>query len=322
MIQKRRGGWIALAVGLAIFSCCASAEPIRVMLDFQLNANHLPLVIAEEKGLFEAAGLDVDLLVPTSASDPAKLAAAGIVEVALTPQINYMIARDAGLPVMAIAALIGHPLGGLLALEDSGIVTLADLAGGTIGYSLDPLEPVLWRTMLAAACVDPSAVDLVHVGMNTVAALLTGQVDAIGAFRNVEMFHVANYGFEPVFFPQEQFGVPQTMEVIFIAGESVLEDRSDALERFFAVIGDAMAWMEAFPVEAEALFFEAHPELETDVEHLSLAATLSLFAADMRLGGDQSWRDLHRYLAEHGLIEMESGAETWFTERFLPDAES
>ncbi|MBN1857808.1 ABC transporter substrate-binding protein [Candidatus Bipolaricaulota bacterium] len=321
MMHKRWRGWAAVVAGCVWVSCWVAAEPIRVMLDFQLNANHLPLVIAEERGLFEAAGLDVELLVPTSASDPAKLAAAGIVEIALTPQTNYMIARDAGLPVVAIGALIGFPLGGLLALEDHGIAALADLAGGKIGYSLEPLEPILWRTMLAAAGVDPTTVDLVHVGMNTVAALLTEQVDAIGAFRNVETFHVANYGFESVFFPQETYGVPQTMEVMFIAGDRVLADRSDALRRFFAAISDAIAWMETFPEEAEALFFEANPELDTDVEHHSLVATLPLFAADMRLGGEQSWRELETYLADHGLIGPRVDEEAWFTERFLPNAE-
>lgn len=329
MAQMRWGAWIAVAVGCAMISVSAAAETVRVMLDFQLNANHLPLVIAEENGLFDAVGLDVQLLVPTSASDPAKLAAVGVAEIALTPQINYMIARDAGLPVVAIGALIGQPLGGLLTLDGQGIASPADLAGKRIGYSLEPLEPVLWRTMLAAAGADPSTVDLVHVGMNTIAALLTGQVDAIGAFRNVEMFHVADYGFVPVFFPQEQYGVPPTMEVIFIAAEQLIEAQEQArvpdcdgvLARFFAALGDAMRWVSAFPAEAETVFFAAHPELDTSVEHQSLSETLSLFAVDMRLGDEQSWRVLQMYLAEHELIETETDEEAWFTERFLPNAE-
>ena len=318
-IQTRWGGWIA-AVGCVILSLCAAGETIQVMLDFQLNANHLPLVVAVERELFAAAGLDVELLVPTSASDPAKLAAAGVVEIALTPQINYMIARDAGLPVTAVGALIAEPLGGLLTLEGQGIASLSELAGGKIGYSLEPLEPILWRTMLEASGVDPSTVDLVHVGMNTIAALLTGQVDAIGAFRNVEVFHVEQRGFAPVFFPQEEYGVPQTMEVIFIAGDRTIEEDMGALSRFFTALREAMVWIQAVPGEAEALFFEAHPELGTDVEHRSLLATLPLLSADLRLGATDSWQVLQAYLAEHELIELEGDDVVWFTERFLSDA--
>ena len=312
---------MAAVASCVILSLCATAETVRVMLDFQLNANHLPLVVAQERGLFDAAELDVELLVPTSASDPAKLAAAGVVEIALTPQINYMIARDAGLPVLALGALIGEPLGGLLAVEGRGISGVADLAGRTIGYSLEPLEPILWRTMLDAAGVDPSTVALVHVGMNTIAALLTGRVDAIGAFRNVEVFHLESYGFAPVFLPQEEYGVPWTMEVLFIAGARVIEERPDDLARFFAAVSEAMIWIAAFPAEAEALFFEAHPELDTGVEHRSLVATLPLLAVDMTLGGEESWDELQRYLTENGLIEVEVDDGTWFSERFLPEVD-
>ncbi len=321
MTATRWGGWMVAVAGCVIVSLCATAETVRIMLDFQLNANHLPLVVAQERGLFEAAGLDVELLVPTSASDPAKLAAAGVVEVSLTPQINYMIARDAGLPVLAIGALIGEPLGGLLAVEGRGISTVADLADRTIGYSLEPLEPILWQTMLDAAGVDPSTVDLVHVGMNTIAALLTGQVDAIGAFRNVEVFHLESYGFAPVFLPQEAYGVPWTMEVLFIAGARAIEERPEDLARFFAAVGEAMAWIAASPGEAEALFFEAYPELDTGVEHRSLVATLPLLAGDMGLGEEESWDVLQGYLMDNGLIEAGVDDGSWFSARFLPDVD-
>ena len=75
----------------------------------------------------------------------------------------YLIARAEGLPLIAIGALIDKPLGGLLALSERGIEALEDLRGGRIGYSLAPLEPVLWETMLGSAGISVDEVELINV---------------------------------------------------------------------------------------------------------------------------------------------------------------
>ncbi|MCX6098794.1 MAG: ABC transporter substrate-binding protein, partial [Candidatus Bipolaricaulota bacterium] len=163
---------LLVVVAVASISVCGSGAPLTVCLDYLPNPNHVPLYAGLDAGVFAARGLDIDLLVPANPSDPVKLVAARAVDVALTPQINYLIARAEGLPLMAIGVLIDHSLGGLLAIADRDVTTLADLAGRPIGYSLAPLEPALWRTMLACAGVGDADVDLINVGFNTVAALL------------------------------------------------------------------------------------------------------------------------------------------------------
>jgi putative hydroxymethylpyrimidine transport system substrate-binding protein len=44
-------------------------------LDFYPNPNHVPLVVAQERGLFREAGVEVELVVPSDPSAPAKLVA-------------------------------------------------------------------------------------------------------------------------------------------------------------------------------------------------------------------------------------------------------
>jgi putative hydroxymethylpyrimidine transport system substrate-binding protein len=198
-----------LLLGLVFTFSLQGAEPERlaVMLDWLPNPNHVPLYVAQAEGFFAEEGLEVELLVPGNPADPAKLAAAGRVDLGITTGLNLIVARDAGLPLLAIGALIQHPLGGLLALK-SRISRLEGLRGKRIGYSLEPEEPVLWRAMLGCVGLGPGDYELINVGFNTVSALLSGAVEAIGAFRNYEKILIELEGEETVFFPMEDYCIP------------------------------------------------------------------------------------------------------------------
>ena len=293
---------LLVVVAVASISVCGSGAPLTVCLDYLPNPNHVPLYAGLDAGVFAARGLDIDLLVPANPSDPVKLVAARAVDIALTPQINYLIARAEGLPLVAIGVLIDHSLGGLLAIADRGVTTLADLAGRPIGYSLAPLEPALWRTMLACAGVKDADVDLINVGFNTVAALLMNSVDAVGAFRNVEPIQVELVGREPVFFAQEDFCVPETYDLLFVVHPDLVLERRADLVAFLDAVAESVRLTHEAPDAALAALFRTYPELDDEVDRRSFAATLPLYADDVRLDDPGVWEEVQRFLVDAGLV--------------------
>lgn len=188
--------------------------------------------------------------------------------------MNFLIAVDEGLPLVAVAALIDGALGGLLSLKEYGVVQLEDLRGKRIGYSLEPLEPVLWRTMLAAVGVAPGEYELVYTGMSTVPALLTRAVEAIGAFRNYEPLAVALLGHDPVFFPQEDYGVPNTYELLFVVHPELLRERAEEVRAVLRAVARGLAFVQENPEEAFRLFVRVFPELDDELNRRSFAVTL------------------------------------------------
>lgn len=76
--------WKALAL-VALLGLSGQAS-FRLILDFYPNPNHVPLYVAQELGFFAAEGVEVELLVPSDPSAPAKLVAARAVEMGLTPR--------------------------------------------------------------------------------------------------------------------------------------------------------------------------------------------------------------------------------------------
>ena len=298
-----------------------SSIEVSVLLDFFANPNHVPLYAALENGFFADEGVHVHIEVPADPSDPVKLAAAGTVDVALTPQINFLMARSAGLPLRAIGALIGTSLGGLLSLQETGVGQLSDLRGRRIGYALAPLEPTLWRTMLASVGAADDAFELLNVGFDTVISLLSGNVDAIGAFRNFEVIQVGLLGKTPVFFPQEDYGVPDTYEILLVTSEQCLERRSEALGGLIRGLARGIAYTRAHPEEAYRFFLRSHPDLNDELNRRAYAVTRPLYAEGARHDGEEKWELMQAYLLKHGLMDRAFRLEELYTEACLPAEE-
>ena len=121
----------------------AAADKLEIMLDWFLNPDHGPLVVAERKGYFAEAGLDVALVEPANPNDPPKLLAAGRTDVAISyqPQLHLQVAQ--GLPLVRIGTLVATPLNSLVVLADGPITTVADLKGRKVGFSVGGFEDAL-----------------------------------------------------------------------------------------------------------------------------------------------------------------------------------
>lgn len=303
---------------LASLSIVVVGQALRVCLDFFPNPNHAPLYVAVEEGSFAAFGLDVELVVPADPSDPVKLAAARTIDIALTPQINYLVARSEGLPLLSIGALIDRNLGGLLALETSGIKSVQDLAGKRIGYSLAPLEPILWGTILDCAGISVADVELVNVRYATIAALLSGSLDAVGAFRNYETIQAEMQGADSVFFPQEDYCIPPTYDIILVVHPDLIAEQTDDLKLFLVALSESIAFIRRNPVTTFHRFTTALPDLDDELNRRSFDATLPLFAEGVRHDDPGVWEAMQTYLFEKGLLTSPIPIEALYTAELLP----
>lgn len=307
-----------MVVFVVLIGIVGWAGNFRIILDFYPNPNHVPLYVAKALGFFQEEGVEVQLLVPSDPSAPVKLVATQAVEMGLTPQMNFFLARDEGLPLIAVGALIDGALGGLLSLREYGIEKLSDLRGQCIGYSLEPLEPILWQTMLKSVGVEPGEYELVYTGMNTVSALLSHAVAAIGAFRNYEALAVAILGYTPVFFAQEDYGVPNTYELLFVVHPDLLEKRLGEVRAVLRAISKGIEYVLAHPEESFSLFTKVFPELSDELNRRSFEVTRPLYAKGVRHDDQPRWEAMQDFLLRTGMINKTFPMEELYTTLALP----
>jgi len=293
----------ALALALVLSAAEAqAADKLTVLLDWFVNPDHAPLVIAREEGLFAARDLDVELVAPSDASAPPRLVAAGQADIAVTYQPYLMLNVKEGLPLTRVGTLIETPLNCLIVLKDGPIKTLADLKGKKVGYSVASLQEAYIGAILGSAGLSAKDVEMVNVNFNLTTALMSGQVDAvIDGYRNFELTQLAIEGKPGIAFFPEEHGVPPYDELIYATRTDRAKD--PAVVRFVAAVEEATIFMTNHPEEAWQIFVKAHPDLDDRLNRTAFFDTLPRFAKRPAALDPGRYDRFAAFLKDRGLID-------------------
>ncbi len=302
-----------------------SVRPFSVMLDWFPNADHAALFDAIDHGYFKAAGMGVSAVTPSESAEPLKLLAAGKVDMAISYEPELMIARDQGLKVVSIGALVQRPLTSIIALPSAHVHSVAELSGKHVGTAGIPYQAAELRTALQSAGVSPSKVTEVNVGFDLVQSMLSGRVAAtLGGFWNYEAIQLELMHKHPLVIPVEKAGVPTYDELVLVVREDEARHRGRELRAFMQALTHGENDVRSDPAAAAKLVQSANPSLEPKLERLSIERTLP--AAQPEGGKPYGWQQPNawarfaQWMYEKGLLKHDPSAQGLppFTNEYLP----
>lgn len=303
----------------------ARTKPFTVMLDWFPNADHAPLYSAIANGDFRAVGLDVRPVVPSETAEPLKLLAAGKVDMAISYEPELLLARDEGLKLVSVAALVQRPLTSIIALPGHHVSSVADLAGKTVGTAGIPYQAAELKSALQSAGVNPTSVREVNVGFDIVPALLSGKVAAtLGGYWNYEALQLQLMHKHPITIPVDRAGVPTYDELVLVVREDEARTRGQDLRAFLQALTRGEHEVRANPAAAAALVVKANPSLEPKLQLTSIEQTLPamLPAGSGKPYGYQNptaWAAFGDWMYSHKLLRHEPNLGLPpFTNEFLP----
>jgi putative hydroxymethylpyrimidine transport system substrate-binding protein len=291
-------GAVALALGLAAcgekkdqLAPARGSQSLTVMLDWFPNADHVGLYRAIQEGDFARAGLSVQIQVPTDPATPLQLLAAGKVDVAISYEPEVMLARDKGAGVAAIGAIVQRPLTSIVSLGSKHITTPAQLRGKRVGDAGIPYQHAYLEAILARAHVPAGSVREINVGANLVPAMISGRVDAtLGAYWNYEAIQLAQDGKHPNVIRVDNAGVPPYDELVLVARESEIANRTNALRRFVQALARGYESVRSNPQAGVNALVSANPSLDHKLQLASVRATLPAFFPT-KAGEPWGWQD-------------------------------
>ncbi|SDH11699.1 ABC transporter substrate-binding protein [Pelagibacterium luteolum] len=276
-------------------------DRMTVLLDWFVNPDHGPIIIAQEQGYFADEGLEIEIVAPADPSDPPKMVAAGRADLAIGYQPQLHLQVHEGLPLVRVGTLIATPLNCLIVLEDGPIGAIADLAGKTVGYSVAGVEEALLGSVLRANGLTLEDVEMVNVSFALSTALMAGQVDAtIGGYRNFELNQMEIEGRPGRCFYLEEEGVPSYDELVYLANPETLD--ADLIARFLAATERATQFIVNHPEQSWEIFAATAPELQDELNERAWADTISRFALRPAALDSGRYVRFERFLSEAGLI--------------------
>jgi putative hydroxymethylpyrimidine transport system substrate-binding protein len=294
--------FVLLTLLLTVIRPASANDQLTVLLDWFVNPDHAALIIAEQRGMFSEAGLDVELIAPADPSAPPRLVASDQGDIAITyqPQLHVQVAE--GLPLVRIGTLAETPLNALVVLDEGPIKTIADLKGKTVGYSVGGFEDALLAEMLRQNGLTLADIELVNINFALSPSLISGRVDAvIGAFRNFELNQLDIEGYPGrAFFPEEH-GVPVYDELILVTKRG--RDNDPTIRNFLDVIEAATLWLTNHPDQAWRIFADSAPELDNELNRRAWYDTLPRLAKRPAALDSARYLRFAEFMKKAGLID-------------------
>ena len=237
-LLKALGQLLLLGVALATGpgARAADAEKLKVRLDWTPWGVHAAMHLAQQKGWYGAAGLDVQLEDGNGSVTTVQIVGSGDqFDLGHAALASMMIAREKGLPVKAVAVFARLSDVGLLAPQNAGIKGPKDLKGKKVVYTAGSLEAPFIDAFLAAGGLKRSDLELVNVDAASKAATYSaGRADA--AFSTIPFFLPVVSQTRPsigIRFADHELSMPSFG---LFATEGKIAARREAISKFASVV--------------------------------------------------------------------------------------
>lgn len=290
------------AVAMLAGTQAMAADKMTLLLDWFINPDHGPIIVAQEKGFFADQGLEVEIVAPADPSDPPKLVAAGQAELAVSYQPQLHLQVSEGLPLTRVGTLVATPLNCLLVLKDGPVKSIADLKGRKVGFSVAGVDEITMTPILAKYGLTLDDIELVNVNWSLSPSLMSGQVDAvIGGYRNFELNQMDIEGRPGRCFYVEEEGLPAYDELIYVANTTQMD--ADKIQRFLRATELATQYIVNHPVESWEIFAGTSTELQDELNKRAWVDTLPRFALRPAALDHGRYAAFEAFLNEAGLLD-------------------
>lgn len=336
---------LACVLMLAVFTGCGTQKPaenkatadsaatadtaaktkITFVLDWTPNTNHTGLYVAQEKGFFDEAGLDIEIVQPPE--DGAEmLVGSGGAQFGVSFQDSMLpaVAGDNAMPIEAVAAVVQHNTSGIISLKGKGMDTPKGMEGKKYATWDLPIEKATLKQVVEADGGDFDKVELIPSTVtDEVSALQTDAVDAIWVFYGWAGVATEVAGLETDYFAFKDIDpVFDYYTPVIIGNTDWMKANPDATKAFLSALKKGYEYAIESPEDAAEILLKNAPELDRELVIASQKYLSKEYKADVERWGymdPQRWNAFYNWINENKLFTAEIPENTGFTNEYLPE---
>lgn len=300
----------------------SSGDPI--VLGYSAWPGWFPLAIAEQEGIFEDAGVEVELRFFADYIGSLDAMAAGEID-GNTQTLNDTMFGVAAGDEQTIVVTNDNSTGNDAIICDESITSIEDLAGKTVAAEPGVVDHFLLLQGLESVGLTEDDIEFTGLPTDAAAAsFAAGEVDCAGVFAPFTLTALEREG-SAVLFDSADF--PGTISDHIVVTPDLIEERPDDVQALVDAWYMTLDWMDENPDEALEILAEA-AELSPE-EYESFAAGTTLFSVDDALAAFEDGDDttslqytaelINPFLVESGLTEEEAPLDGLFDASFTQD---
>jgi len=307
-------------------------EAVRLALDWTPNTDHTGFYVAQTKGWYWAAGVDLQIL-PYNNLAPETLMGAGQADCGISFQDSLTFAVALGVKIRSVMAILQHTASAIAVLADSGITRPRDLDGKTYASFGYPNELPTLKAVIKSDG-GSGAFKTVTADSTAYEALYSHKADFTIPFTAWEGVEATERGIQLRYFRFQDYGFPDFYQVVLACSNDWLVAHPDLAKRFVGATVLGFQYAADHPDDAAAILiaqnpgvFDANPKLPLDSARYLASGGYYVDAAG-KVGSQtlEQWTGYSKFLFDHGLLTGTDGKPlasppdyaSLFTNEFLP----
>lgn len=299
-----------------------NSQKITMVLDWTPNTNHTGIYVAQEKGYFKEAGLDVSVIQPPD-NGATDLVASGGAEFGIDFQDTLAAAfsSDSPLPVTAVAAILQHNTSGLISLKKKGIDSPGKLEGHSYATWDSPIEQAVLKNVVEKDGGDFSRVKLISTYVEDIVAALHADIESVWIYYGWDGVKCDMEGLSTNFLPFADMNPTfDYYSPVIIGNNDYMKKNPDTTKAFLSAVKKGYEYAAGNPSDAADILLKAVPELDEKLVQKSQEYLSKQYIADAAQWGEidaNRWNGFYQWLNENKLVDNALDENAGFTMDYL-----
>ena len=292
-------------------------KSVSLRLKWLDQAQFAGFYVAKSEGLYKGKGLNVTINPGGPEVSPIQMVVSKVDNFGITGADQMILAREKGLPVVALAVIYKDSPVAIGSLKNKNITTPNDLLGKKVGLIYGRDEETIYRALLVKEKINPKRINEVAL-LAGLSQLTTGAIDAQILYEINEPILLEQQGLEVNLIKPRDYGINFYADVLFTT-EDVVKENPEEVKSF--VQASIQGWKLTFDQPDKAIDTVLAVSSSLDRNHqtkfLELSKPLITGQGEVGYSDKKVWEEMQQILLEQGLLKSPVDLNRVFTNDFL-----
>ncbi len=279
-------------------------QKVTLMLDYTPNTNHTGIYVANQLGYYDEENIELDIVQPGETSVEMAVDQ-GVVDFGISYQENVLMAREEGMDIVSIYAILSHNTSGLMSYSNKGIETPADLENMTYCGWGGPVEMAFVQTLAIQAGIDPNTIEY-QIAESGFFNSDPDQCDFFWEFAGWSGIEANQNDIDYNYIPLFDYGIDEYTPVIITSG-SFIDQKPELVQDFISATIKGYEYAYSNPVESAEIFSEINPSYDPDfiLESQEYISPYYIDQENLKAGYQEKdiWIDFTQFLYNNQIIK-------------------